>query len=273
MIQKSLFATIDQEVKQSLIDTLENIRINNFDNYILFLADAEYKSEYDNTNYSSYVIDNRIDYYKDESRMRFLSEFLTNYYTFAVPQTFVDDDEYRLHLELMAYTHIWESKPFLKKLCRLAHINNKEAYNWNVVVPDMSKHDFIRNDIRHTFEIQYNNLSEIIKRGFHTSLRNAFAHSEYSFDTLNGNRRIILDTYTGERWDIPFITFDDWSNRFVYSALLSFYLFSITHKKRNSLIQDTGTDTFEIIHPKKDGSTQLVKIQYRQEHNSFNFKQ
>jgi hypothetical protein len=29
-------------------------------------------------------------------------------------------DEYRFHLELMIYTHTWESRPFLKTLYRIA---------------------------------------------------------------------------------------------------------------------------------------------------------
>lgn len=274
MITKADFAEIDNEVKKCINDTLDNIKAKSPDNYILLLADAEYKKEYDNPQikFSPYVIDNRIDYYNDESRLKFLSTFLNTHYTFRPPQTDVDNDEQRLHIELMVYTHIWESKPFLKKLYRLTHLDNLEQYCWDVNLPEMGKHDFIRNDIRKTLEQNSNPLSEVIKKGFHTSLRNAFAHSEYSFDTMNGNTRICLDNYKGENWELQEITFDDWSKRFVYSSLLSFYLFTLTHQRRTTLVQDLGSNTYAIKHPSKDGALKVVEIEYRPEHNGFNFK-
>lgn len=80
-----------------------------------------------------------MDRYKDETRLKFLSNFLSNFHSFPTSQQATDDNEQRIHMELMGYSHIWESKPFLKKLHRLAHINNGEEYNWKVAVPEMGK--------------------------------------------------------------------------------------------------------------------------------------
>jgi hypothetical protein len=277
MINKTEFAVIDAEVKKAISDTLENIKTKSPGNYVLFLADGEYKAEYNTpqNQFSPFVIDNRMDFYKDENRLQFLSQFLNSYYTFVPPQTNTDDAQYRLHIELMAYTHIWESKPFLKKLHRFAHLDNLEEYNWDVVVPEIGnpgKHEFIRDDIRTTFQNNGNPMYEVIKKGYHSSLRNAFAHSEYAFDTINGNTRIWLDNYKGKNWELQEISFDEWSKRFVYSALLSFYLFTLSHHSRTSLIQDLGTDTYRIKHPTKSGATNDVDIVYRQDSNGFNFK-
>ncbi|NMR33210.1 hypothetical protein HIO71_03195 [Chryseobacterium aquaticum] len=273
MITRDEFTFIDKEIKDSLQKTLDDLKATSLHNYIIYLADGEYKPEYENSNVISnpFVIDNRIDHYKDLTRFDFLVNFLKNYYNFPSVQVQTDDNNYRISMELMIYCHVWESKPFLKKLFRLAHISNGEEYNWNIVVPDMSKHDFIRNDIRATLEAKGNNLAEIIKKGFHTSLRNAFAHSEYSIDTINGNRRIWLDTYTGKTWDIQEISFDDWSKRFVYTALLSYHLLNITHLNRINLISDLKTDKFIIKHPNKDGSISDREIQYRDQDDAFNF--
>ncbi len=213
-----------------------------------------------------------MDKYKDDTRLAFLANFLSVFYSFPNGQVSTDDNEYRIHVELMIYCHIWESKPFLKKLYRLAHILNGEDYSWNVKIPSMSKHDFIRNDIRETFKNNNSSLSIIIKNGFHTSLRNAFAHSEFSFDTINNNRKIILDTYTGQDWDIPEISFDDWSRRFIYSALLSYYMLDLTYKNRLNIVNDFGTDTFIIKHPSKYSGLQDVPIKYRKQYNSFHFE-
>jgi hypothetical protein len=274
MISRQEFATIDKEVKESIQQTLDNLKVKSVGNYVLFLADGEYKKEYDNlqTKFSPFVIDNRIDKYKDETRLTFLTNFLATFYSFPISKNSTDDNEQRIHMELMIYSHIWESKPFLKKLHRLTHLDNNEEYNWAVEVPDMGKHDFIRNDIRKTLEVNHNPLAKVIKNGFHTSLRNAFAHSDYSFDTVNNNRRIWLHNFNGEAWELQEISFHDWSKRFVYSSLLSFYLLDLTHKNRTALTQDLGTDTFQIKHPSNDRTLSKVNIVYRPEHDDFNFQ-
>lgn len=274
MILRTDFAAIDTEVKNAVETTLNNLRAANQNNYLLLLADAEYKPEYASpaSQLNPHIIENKMDWYRDESRIRFLAEFLSTFYAFPNTQVQTDDNPQRMHMELMIYTHIWESKSFLKKLYRLAHLVNNEDYAWTVNIPDMSKHDFIRNDIRQIFQNNANHLSEVIRKGFHTSLRNAFAHSEYFFDTMNQNRRIILDNYNGAAWELDQINFDDWSKRFVYSALLSYYLFSISHAKRQSLVQDLGTDIYPINLPGKNGGSSVVNIQYRPQHDAFNFR-
>lgn len=274
MITRQEFASIDKEVREAIEQTLENLRANRPDNYVLFLADGEYNKQYDHPDisFSPFVIDNRMDKYKDESRLQFLSEFLNTFYLFPSTQEATDDNQQRMHMELMIYTHIWESKPFLKKLYRLAHLSIGEEYTWDVTIPEMGKHNFIRNDIRKTFDDIHSPLAGVIRKGFHTSLRNAFAHSQYAFDTMNGNRRIWLDNENPEGWELTEISFDDWSKRFVYSALLSYYLLDLTHKSRTALTETFGTDTFIIQHPKPDKSLQTVEIVYRAEHDGFNFR-
>ncbi|MFT6205049.1 MAG: hypothetical protein ACI9V1_003464 [Spirosomataceae bacterium] len=271
MISCEEFANIKNEIKAALEAALNNLKLNNTSNYVLFLADGEYFQKLQNTakNHNPFIIDYRLDKYRDETRLTFLTKFLTNFYSFHSNQQFTDDNEYRTHMELMIYTHIWESKPFLKKLYRLAHVLNGEEYNWEITIPDFGKHDFIRNDIRKTFKNTGNSVETVIKNGFHTSLRNAFAHSDYSFDTKNN--KIYLDNYTGKDWELQEIIFDDWSKRFVYSALLSYNLLSIVHDRRTNLISDFGTNQFVIKHPSKSGEIRDSAIIYRSEHDSFNF--
>lgn len=274
MITRQEFADIDRQIKDSIQLTFDSLKKDSPENYVLFLADGEYVKDYENTTIklNPFVIDRRMDRYKDETRLTFLSNFLSVFYSFSSTLQSTDDSKQRIHIELMIYTHIWESKPFLKRLFRLAHISNGEEYYWNVTVPDMTKYEFIRDKIITVFNEKNNELGKIIKKGFHSSLRNSFAHSEFSFDTMNGNKRIWLDTYKGAKWDIREISFDDWSKRFVYSALLSYHLLSLTHKNRTNLISDFGTDKLTIKHPSSSGSTIETNIIYRPEHDSFNFE-
>ncbi len=274
MILRTDFVIIDGSIRQAVENAFNQLRNANLNNYLLLLADAEYKAEYDtqNSQLNPHIIENKMDWYRDESRLRFLADFMTAFYPFPVDQLQTDDHPQRLHMELMVYTHIWESKSFLKKLYRFAHLLNDEDYPWTVSIPDMGKHDFIRNDIRQVLQDIGNPLADIIRNGFHTSLRNAFAHSEYFFDTMNSNRRIILDNYNGAGWELDQISFDDWSKRFVHSALLSYYLFYIAHSKRQSLIVDLGTDVYTINLPRKQCGLMPVNIRYRPEQDAFGFQ-
>ena len=236
MIKKDVYTNIRTKVEKYINDTLDSIKDKSFDNYILFLLDAEPKNKH---GYFEYC-------YKDDNRIRFLTEFLNIFYNFSPPQDNVGNDEYRFHLELMIYTHIWESKPFLKKLYRLAHLDNSAQYLWEVSVPEKDRYKFF-NDIQETFKRNNNPLSEVIEEGYHTSLRNAFAHSEYSFDLICGNDRIDLHNYKGAKWELEDITFKDWSIRFVHSILLSYCLLDISIKRYNELVQNYGIERIEMV--------------------------
>jgi len=270
MITAANFALINTEIQENINEVFDSIRINRTEDYILFLADAEYKAKYENNSQglSPFVIDNREDKYQDETRLNFLVQFLQNFYLFPENQD-VDNSEIRLNMEMMIYSHVWEAKPFLKKLFRLAHISNNEPYQWDVSVPPMGKHDFIRQQIRDIFRANNFQIAEVIRSGFHTSLRNAFAHSEYAFDNQNG--RIWLDNYGGQAWELRDISFDDWSRRFCYSVLLNYHLLNITHQRRTNINTEFKTDTYTISHPSNVRGVRRVDILYHEAHDSFSF--
>lgn len=195
MITRADFAQIDKEVIESLEEAFDYLKTNCVDhNYILFLADGEYKQQYENSylKLNPFTIDNREDRYKDQSRLNFFIQFMKSSYSFPTSVNQTDDNEFRLTMELMIYTHIWESKPFLKQLYRLASLTVGKPYQWEVVVPEKSKHKYIREEIRDNLKSKKLKLETVISKGFLTSLRNAFAHSEYQFD--DNNKMIHLDT-------------------------------------------------------------------------------
>lgn len=272
MITKKEFEIIDNEVKNSLEEAFYFLKNKCTDyNYIIYLADGEYHEEYinSNLNLNPYTIDNREDRHKDLSRQSFFFQFMRTFYSFqnSIKETL--DDEYIITMELMVYTHLWESKPFLRQLFRLAELINGKSYSWRVIVPDMSKHTFIRTEIRDVLKKKNLSLAEIISNGFHTSLRNAFAHSEYQID--NRNKFIHLDTFKGENWDIEKISFDDWTKRFVYSSLFSYHFLNLKARKRMELIKDFGTDEFLIIHPITKNRFTARKIYYDIDCDRFSF--
>jgi hypothetical protein len=247
MITLEKFTEIDKEIKDAIRLTLNRLKTNSAGDYVLLLANGEF---HDNGGYRAevgpYFIDDQIDKYKDSTRRMFLGNLLTTRYSFPPDQVVVDDEETAIYVELMVYCHTWESKPYLRKLYRLAHLASGEAYPWHVDVPDTGKYDFVRN-IRLTLEKAGSNLAQVIKKGFHSTLRNAFAHSEFSIDM--NRKKIRLYNYKGKTWDIPNVTFDEWSERFVYSALLTHHLARALRHARINLINDFQTDHFKIKIP------------------------
>lgn len=268
MITREKYSEINDEIKLSITSALDELRNLDLGNYILFLADAEYFKN-SSPQVSPYRINNTLDNFQDSTRIEFLSEFLTNYYSFPTSQTSTDDNSYRMNLELMVYSHLWESKSYLKKLYRLAHLLNNENYEWNVQVPPMGKHDFIRTQIREVFKKNDFKVWEVIKNGFHTSLRNAFAHSEYSFDRMNNHNRINLYNHGGADWELKTISFDDWSKRFVYSALLGYNFLKIVLERRLNLIEENNSNSFTVKLPNHKENFIDIRVQYKKENNSF----
>ncbi|QNN42631.1 hypothetical protein [Pedobacter roseus] len=271
MITLKKFRKIDQEVKDAIEEAFDYISARSLEhNYLLFLAEGEFHARPINSslNLNPYTIDNRGDRYKDESRLRFFIEFMKNQYGFPSGQTSIPDDEYRITIEMMVYTHIWEAKAFLRQLYRLATLVSGASYPWKVEVPEMSRHTYIRMDIRDVLAGKKLKLANVISNGFLTSLRNAFAHSEYQIDMHN--KQIHLDTYKGARWDIPLISFDDWSLRFAYSALLSYHFLNIKARKRKEY--GTAKPKTLIMHPiTSERHFRARYIYYDQRRNSFGF--
>jgi len=106
-------------------------------------------------------------------------------------------------------------------------------------------------------------------KGFHSSLRNAFAHSDYYFKY--NRKEIELTNYSGKGWELKSITFADWRKRFAYSALLSHYLLNNLYERRIDVIKEFNRDEFPIIHPITSNSFKVRYIKYYPDTDHFNF--
>lgn len=108
---------------------------------------------------------------------------------FPAGKTQSEDHPFWLQLEKMIYSHVWESNKFLKQLYRLEEVAEGKRYSWIVEIPESSKHIFIRTTIRDGFRKKGLKIAEIMQKGFHTSLRNSFLHSEYEIEETNGVKK------------------------------------------------------------------------------------
>ena len=262
MIKRLRFRQIKLEVEQAVNEAFEQAKANQTnDDFYLFLCIAQYVESFKTSGKNPHVIDYRLDGRQDELRLSTLIEYINHYYSFDGANTV--DSGFSLTLELMIYTHMWESKPLLKQLKRLVDLTESNRYNWDIQVPDMSKHGFIREEIRDKLKGQNLKLHEVISKGYHSQLRNAFAHSDYFISLEETN--IVLLNYNEPSWQIPSITLDDWTERFCYTFLLSFYLHNKFQEEKSAL----SSGDYYVKLKDNDGNEQNGIITYNIEIDSF----
>jgi hypothetical protein len=126
-----------------------------------------------------------------------------------------------IHLELMIYTHFWEASQNLKALKQLANLVDSKDYEWNIVLPEFERFKFVKVQIRDVFERYGLQIANIMKEAYHSQIRNAFAHCQYSFSGM----KIKFANYDpAEPWKIESLTFDEWERKFTFSALMYDYI-------------------------------------------------
>ncbi len=270
MITKDDFLKIDREVQEAVRECFQSAQQNEKrpNEFICFLANAEYYDEIQPW-WSPYSIDYQMDKEKDEDRVDFYMEFIQHRYGFEKSE-FTDNDSKMLSIELMIYTHIWESKPFLKMLKRLAALSSSNDYPWKVAVPKFTKWEFICKKIRDAFSRSRLGIAQVMTKGFHSSLRNAFAHSEYSFRFKPDF--IYLFNYEGKKDELQEISYDDWSIRFSYSFLLNYHVYNTFHELRQSVNEIYKTTEYVIPQPDEKGGYRDVVISYLPDEDMFQFE-
>jgi len=263
MITKDAFIVIKKEVEEAINQAFQYAKDNevNEGDFILFLANAEYIKEYKDTPVNPFIVDYRANKRHDKERMNFLLDFINKHYNFPINET--SDTAYSITLELMIYSHIWESKPYLRQIKKLANLCQSIDYDWSVAIPSKKKQEYIRNNIRDIFLNSNLSLHSIITNGFHSSLRNAFAHSDYLIDI--NNSIINLKNYSGEHWELKRLSINEWTVRFSYSFLLC-YLFS--NKIEEEKLQ-LSKDYYSVKLKRKNGSNAEGLIQFDHIRNSF----
>lgn len=272
MIDKAAFSGIDKEVFEAVQECFKTATANEARNgeMICFLAQGDYNSSLPQQ-YNPHCIDEKADYYKEADRQHLLHNFLNHRYSFDQKEV-TDDDSDMTIIELMTYSHIWESVPYLKMLRRLACMCNSMDYEWKVNVPPMGKHNFIRNDVRDLFGKKNLKIYDIIKKGFQSQLRDAFAHSDFSFQWHQGY--IWLYNYNSSQpHHVQEISFDEWTIKFCYAFLLNYRLNELFYEGRQNIHKVYGTNEFIIPLPDGNGGFQNVEIVYSPlPHDMFQFK-
>lgn len=265
MITKERFIGIENEVISKIENALYQLFVNYPEDYVLFMACGEYDEIIANNKelgLSPYTISGyNLDNYYDITRQQFLCDFLNMYYNFADSNELLNDD-YRINIEFLIYAHIWETKPFLKKLYRIANLLCGKEYDWKIQIPNYKKSDFITKKIIAPFNNSNCDLGRLITNTYNADLRNAIAHSDYQL-----HEYITFKSKT----TLYNITFDEWSIHFVYSFCFSYHFAKITNERRKRIFLDWGKNDFTIKMPFSDGTIKHACIQYDKERDVFAF--
>lgn len=153
----------------------------------------------------------------DQYQTEFLVDFM-NSSEEGVAYASIKDEEEKdrlerssLNIELMVYSHLWESELSLSNLKHLANFVDGIQYDWRLKIPWQDKWIFITRTIRQVFEKHNLDIAALLKETYNSQLRNAFAHGQYGLSWKN----IRLYNYTNKSHEIAAITFEEWEERFI----------------------------------------------------------
>lgn len=225
MITKEKFIEIQKEVEVATNELFKKFMTTDWNAYFLLLNSCVKKD-------GKIIFDRSSDLIRDNDRFSFFKKFLQNNYAFGNEVQAVDDNLDRIFIEMMIYTHIWESKYFINRLAQMANVISGGLYDLEI----LNKHPYSasekengKKDDKLWFYITQNiktkfidaglKIGEIFPKLYHSQIRNAFAHSDFYYV----DNKIVLSNYNNqEKHSIESLTFDDFSNRFCYTVLFHF---------------------------------------------------
>lgn len=219
------------EVNEAINEAIKTIYAKDRLSFVLLVgrADVDLKLKDNNLVESVCVIDDMRDLHYDNTRKTFWLRYLNRNYSREGFKYLNDSGIDDLSIEMMIYSHLWDSDYHLKLLHRISSILSGKEYEWNVKIPETGMHKWIHNDIINPLKANGYKLGDLIAKGYKSSIRNAFAHSNYSIYT---ERRTIHIRPSSSPWEI--ISFDEFQNCFLYSSILM----NVLHNSIESLFQE-----------------------------------
>ncbi|AWI26833.1 hypothetical protein [Flavobacterium pallidum] len=220
MIRRDDFKRLRFDVETAINEAFEFAKSHekNENDYILFLS----RSYYDKSNSTAvpWQFDRSIDELHDRHRVDFLLYYLNQQYNFQTENS--ADSKFSLTIEFMIYCQIWESSHNLFNFKKLADLCSSKNYNWNIEIGKNPRAKFIKENILDSFQNNSLKIFDLMNKTYHSQLRNAFSHSLFNFG-INGHN-LYLENFDGKNANIEFLSFDDWTIRFLTSTLIqNFY--------------------------------------------------
>lgn len=243
------FYEIEGEVKSIIADSFtKTIQVNSSD-FILLMARGGYHKhlERSDIDLSPFVMEDRSDFLMDLTRKKFFVRYLNEYIEKLKGNNKLstEEREYDVNIQMMMYTHLWESHLFLNQLERLALIQLGKGYQWKSKIPTVGKGEYINSHIINRFERSDVNMANLIKKCYSKDLRNDFAHSTYYIEgcKIQSNKYAL---FVG-----PSVNFEEWDVVFVMAMLLSYHLNDMLLEMKNRFVDEYGEEPVVIDLPMK----------------------
>lgn len=224
---------IYDECEIAVLNALTNLMAKDENSFLLLLSRAELVLQNDKL---ESVTDILLDYRWDLKTYQYQYNFITRYLkrNYSIEgfsySTEVDVDD--LILEMLIYSQIWEDIGFLKILMRLSQLLDSNEYLWETQLESHEKiYKKITEQIITPLRNQGLKLAELVDRSYCSQLRNSFAHTMYSIEF---NKHEILIWGTRPKPYMYHITFEDFQQKFLYTAIMWNHLFKYFEQFRNT---------------------------------------
>ena len=208
----NMLREIIEETDWATADAFDRMAKCDYLSFVQFIAKAEIVASLKLKKGSRCILDYPVDRYLDKTREDFYLRYLNRNYTkegfFYEGLNGIDD----LSIEMMIYTHLWESSYFMKTLARMSSILLGRGYEWK---PKYGKWDYMQKDIIIPLKKMNIHFGSVLEKAYSSEIRNAFAHSLYTVDIES--KSITMRT---KHMGIHTISFYDFQKRFLYSVLL-----------------------------------------------------
>ena len=207
--------------------------------YAHFLSRAYYEPLYMRTPaHVPYATEEVYSGYVDETRLTFFCKYMNHYR--QLPDWNNMDEEsmvYEISIQLMLYSHIWESRSFLLRLIQMISILSKYEYKWIVNFSKNGKANLIQHYILDLLGRVDIRIKEFVDCCYDVDLRNCFAHSSFIIDVEKREIQPLEPTHCyfvqGKN-----VSFRKWEDIFMRLAAFSYYLPVEMNNRRMDLIEE-----------------------------------
>lgn len=263
------FADLEDEVRGIICQALDAMKVKSPSDFVLLLARADFHEwlDRDNLDLTPYVIEDERGTMMDITRQTFLVKYVNSYIDKLMSNQEESDEEreYELNIQMMMYSHIWESVLFLKQLERIALVLNGKGYLWERKFDDkLKKGQYIKDCIIDRFKKVDKDMYNLLVSCYSKKLRNDFAHSTYH---IQMETETIYSHQNGLFAGNP-IKICDWEEMFLKSVMLSYHLNDILIKVKDAFIETFGKEPIGIRLPKKGQKGKFLNAYIYPEYDS-----
>lgn len=244
---------------------------------------------------SQYVVGPGSEGHSDETHYTFIHDYRQKFSEYSLEEylklhvwsserreeidALLSEEEMTIHLETLVYLKIWEGDFFIKRWFQFVQALNGESYDWHFKIQNSNRdvgngtrQDLIRKQIRDRIKPFSEPIFDSFKTAYQTQIRNAIAHSNFSFL----GRNMHLHNYVKEdpASQLHNLEFDNWIEMFHTTLVL--HNFSIWLKDRINTVYaqmfEHNPESALIRITKEDGTETFYPLMYIPEREKWTWK-